>query len=235
MGFQKSNPNYIIQRAADHDVDITLYTDPLCCWSWAFHPGLMKLKKGLGDKAGWEVKMGGLISSWDNFHDEVNSVSRPAQMGPVWMHAGQIANTPIQHQIWMRDPPASSYPACVAVKSVQLQSSGYGEAYLQLLRNACMGEGKNIARQSVLFNIAEKFAANTPGFSFQKFREDYEGGNGMEAFRSDLEEVRFYNITRFPTLIIKSADERAIMLSGYRDYTEVAKSIGTLVPALNEV
>ncbi|MDQ6904200.1 MAG: DsbA family protein [Bacteroidota bacterium] len=228
MGLQKFKLNYTDQLLADHDVEITIYTDPLCCWSWAFQPQLAQLKKELGNKATWEFKMGGLISTWANFNDEVNSVSRPGQMGPVWMHAGQIANMPIEHQLWMKDPPASSYPACVAVKSVQLQSQEYGVSYLQLLREACMGEGKNIAKQSVLFDIAETLALNEPHFYLQKFKDDYENGRGMDAFRSDLNEVRFYNISRFPTLILRSRNEKAILISGYRRYPEILEAIKTL-------
>lgn len=86
--------------------------------------------------------MGGLIPSWTNFHDEVNAVTRPVQMGPVWMHAGQVANRPIHHLLWMKNPPSSSYPACIAVKSAQLQSGGHGESLLQRLREAAMVEEK---------------------------------------------------------------------------------------------
>ena len=232
MELQKFKPGCLEHQCPPPDIEIIIYTDPLCCWSWAFHASLEKLKKQLGSKASWQVKMGGLISTWDNFYDEVNSISRPSQMGPVWMHAGQVAQRAIQHQVWMRDPPASSYPACVAVKCVQLQSNEDGETYLQLLREACMSEGKNIARQSVLFGIAERLEAQETGFSFKKFKEDYEGGSGMQAFRADLEEVHFYNITRFPTLIIRWRDGKAIMLPGYRDHGEIINAMQTVVPGI---
>jgi putative protein-disulfide isomerase len=222
----------ISQHPAGHEVKITVYTDPLCCWTWAMQPALIELKKELGNKARWEHKMGGLISSWFNFHDELNSISRPAQMGPLWMHAGHVANRPIHHQLWVNDPPASSYPACVAVKSVQLQAPEYGEIYLQLLMDACMGEGRNIARQSILFEIAEKFALDVPHFNIRKFEHDYKGNNGTEAFRSDLGEVHTYNINRFPTLIIRSGNERAISLSGYHNFTRLMEVIETLVPGI---
>ncbi len=112
---------------ADQEIEVTIYTDPLCCWSWAFEPQLQQLKSALTGKASWHYRMGGLIPSWKNFHDEVNSVTRPVQLGPVWMHAGQIANMPINHLVWMKDPPASSYPARIDVKCAQLQAAALGE------------------------------------------------------------------------------------------------------------
>src|SRR4051812_7028555 len=111
----------------DNLIDITIFTDPLCCWSWAFDTQLQQLKGILKRQATWNYRMGGLLPSWNNFHDNENAVSRPIQMGPVWMHAGQIAHKPIAHQLWMTEPPASSYPACIAVKCAQLQSAPDGE------------------------------------------------------------------------------------------------------------
>ena len=218
---------------ADQEIEITVYTDPLCCWSWASEPQLKKLQKELIGRATWIYRMGGLLSSWNNFHDEVNSVSRPAQMGPVWMHAGQIANMPIQHQLWMKDPPASSYPSCVAVKCAQLQSASFGEALLEILWYSCMTEGNNIAKQQVLFDAALKLELDDSSFNFEQFKTDYSNDKGLEAFRADLDLVRYHNINRFPTLIVK-ARERAIMISGFRYYPDIIKAMESLIPDLNK-
>jgi predicted DsbA family dithiol-disulfide isomerase len=168
--------------------------------------------------------MGGLIPSWKNFHDEVNSVTRPVQMGPVWMHAGQVANRPIHHQIWMLDPPASSYPSCIAVKCAQLQSDDLGLNYLNLLRLGCMTNGKNISKQTVLFDLAEQLSLHNPSFDLQRFKDDYAGDAGMNAFRSDLDEVRRYNINRFPTLVVRWG-AKAIVIAGHRQPSEVLQAI----------
>ena len=100
--------------------------------------------------------MGGLLPSWDNFSDDVHSVTRPAQMGPVWMHAAQLVNRPISTRIWHGDPPSSSYPACVAVKAAGLQSPEWGRKYFEYAQEAVMTEGKNIARPPVLLETGPK-------------------------------------------------------------------------------
>lgn len=214
-------------------IAVTIFTDPLCCWSWAFEPQLQQLKKALGEQATWEYRMGGLIPSWDNFHDNVNSVSRPAQMGPVWMHAGQVAGKPICHQVWINDPPASSYPSCIAVKCAQLQSSLAGEGMLQLLREACMAEGKNIARQEVLFDVARKLSIDDKTFDPARFKEDFFGKHGQDALRADLAEVSYYRINRFPALIVKSPAEKTIVISGYRKWEEVLKIMEPMAAVQN--
>jgi putative protein-disulfide isomerase len=207
------------------ELDITIFTDPLCCWSWAFEDQLQQLKSALSGKAVWQIKMGGLIPSWNNFQDNTNVISRPAQMGPIWMHAGKIAQKPIAHQLWINDPPLSSYPACISVKCAQLQSSNAAESMLQLLRNACMTEGKNIAKPVHLFEVATQLSSLDKDFNFARFKEDYSSDKGVEAFRADLELCARYRIHRFPTLIVKRPYAQSMMFSGYRPYNQIMNSI----------
>lgn len=218
---------------ADNLIAVTIFTDPLCCWSWAFETQLQQLKTFLNNQATWEYRMGGLIPSWNNFYDNVHSVSKPVQMGPVWMHAGQVANKAINHQIWIKDPPASSYPACIAVKCAQLQSSLMGEFMLYWLREACMTNGQNIAKQEILFDIANKLSITNKSFDFTRFKEDFFSDKGLQAFRSDLELVSYYHINRFPALVIKPPYSKAIIISGYRGYDDVLRtieSVGKTIP-----
>src|SRR5436305_1999889 len=91
-------------------LQIVYYTDPLCCWSWAMEPQLRRIQFEFREIS-WRYCMGGLLPEWKNYNHEVNSVSRPIQIGPVWMHAGQVSGMPMDTTIWMRDPPQSSYPA----------------------------------------------------------------------------------------------------------------------------
>ncbi len=139
-------------------LEIIYYTDPLCCWSWAMEPQLRRIQFEYNGQITWRYCMGGLLPGWNNYHDEINSVTRPIQMGPVWMHAGQLSGMPMDANIWMKDAPASSYPSCIACKSAFLQSNGAGIRYLRLLREAAMLEGKNIYRQEILGNVAERLA-----------------------------------------------------------------------------
>src|SRR4051812_29789560 len=141
---QKQENQYFVgkgQEVADR-VEILFYTDPLCCWSWGFEPQWRKLQYELQDHLVFRYIMTGLLPSWQNFNDPLYSVSRPQQMGPVWMEAAKVSGMPIYDRIWVEDPPASSYPACIAVKSVQLQSTTAAARYLRMLREAAMMQGK---------------------------------------------------------------------------------------------
>jgi putative protein-disulfide isomerase len=201
------------------DMHIVYYTDPLCCWSWAMEAPLMRLQQEWEGAIHWRYCMGGLLPGWKNYVDTANDVTRPVQMGPVWMHASRLSGVSMPHRLWMEDPPASSYPACIAVKCAGLQSAEAEKKYLHYIREALMIEGLNIAKPAVLNGVAEKlFADNPECFTLSQYQEDMQNGKAMEAFRKDIQEVRYRNINRFPTLVISRLHGPAIQVTGYKIY-----------------
>jgi predicted DsbA family dithiol-disulfide isomerase len=175
--------------------------------------------------------MGGLLPGWNNYNDTVNSVSRPAQMGPVWMHASHISGMHIENNIWMKDPPASSYPACIAVKCAQLQSQECGEAYLRLLRENVMLKGINISKHNTLIQLADELTQQSKNFNKDLFQQYLFGKEGLEAFKADVQQTKNYNINRFPTLILRS-EEQSVIITGYRPYSALMQAIQQLSPGI---
>lgn len=200
-------------------VEITYYTDPLCCWSWGFEPQWRKLRYEYEGSLHWRYVMTGLLPSWKNFHDGLNAVSRPAQMGPVWMEALHLTGMSIDTSIWIKDPPASSYPACMAVKAAALQSTRAEEVFLRRLREAVMLENKNIADGEVLRAIAEEVATVLPqSFDAQQFQKHMSGETLLQAFRKDLDETKAQRINRYPTLLFRKQGYATLMITGHRPY-----------------
>jgi putative protein-disulfide isomerase len=206
------------------DLEIIYYTDPLCCWSWGFEPQWRKLSLEFEGKISYRYCMGGLLPAWKNFNDTVNSVTRPIQMGPVWMHASQMSGMPVDQNVWIKDPPQSSYPACIAVKCAAFQSGRAAGIYLRLLREAIMIDGENIAKQQVLLSTATRLSAIFPGFNIEQFKKDLKSEKGIDAFRKDLQEIQYHKINRFPSLVIKKK-EKAVIISGYRPYPVLLDAI----------
>ena len=216
-----------VQTISENDrLFLTYYTDPLCCWSWGMHAAISKLKEEY-ETASWRYVVGGLIPDWQNFCDPVNSVTRPLQMGPVWMHASQVSGVSIDHNLWFRDPPISSYPACIAFKAVQLQSQEHAITYLRLLWETCMMHGKNISKQKELIDVAARLNLLYPHFDIKTFQKDLTNGKGLEAFKSDVHEIKINNIARFPTLTIRIG-QQCLLLTGYSPYERLVKAIDQL-------
>ncbi|MGN6249305.1 MAG: DsbA family oxidoreductase [Ginsengibacter sp.] len=208
-------------------LNIIYYTDPLCCWSWAFEPQWRRLLYEMQGKIDYRYVMGGLLPSWKHFNDSINSVTRPVQMGPVWMHAKELSGMPIEQNIWMRDPPASSYPACVAVKAAAIQSREAEENLLRLLREEVMLSGKNIAKKEIIYEAVERLGEIDENFDPQKFQKDFVGNDALELFRKDLAEVEMKHIARFPSLVIKN-NNKAILISGCHPYAYVIQQLQNL-------
>jgi predicted DsbA family dithiol-disulfide isomerase len=175
--------------------------------------------------------MGGLLPTWRHFTDPLQMVTRPIQMGPVWMQAGHACGVPIQPNIWRDDPPRSSYPACIAVKCAGFQSAEAEERYLFRLREAVMTKGLNISRIPVLCAIATTVQEELSGaFSVSAFQKALNDESGIEAFRKDLDEVRQRQISRFPALLVRGAGQDPCLLSGYHTFEQLVSAIPLFSP-----
>jgi putative protein-disulfide isomerase len=141
----------------------------------------------------------------------------------------------MEFNLWMKDPPASSYPACIAVKCAQLQSRHYGEQYLRMLRETVMLNGINIARQDVLVQSAGELAKESPGFNLKTFKQHLFGNEGIEAFKQDMQETKNYGISRFPTLILRYQKQHPVLITGYRPYASLTYALRKLSPDLKAV
>ncbi|RRN78155.1 DsbA family protein, partial [Pseudoxanthomonas sp. SGD-10] len=102
---QKNQSNKVTR---EDRVEIAFYTDPLCCWSWALQPHLFKLLEEYEGIISLRLYLGGLIKDWKQFSDPINNISKPSQMGPLWMDAARKTGVFIDESLWVNDPPLSS-------------------------------------------------------------------------------------------------------------------------------
>jgi predicted DsbA family dithiol-disulfide isomerase len=206
-------------------VEVEYFTDPLCCWSWAFEPQWRALCRQAGTALRWRLRLGGLVATWVNYTDPINSICRPSQMAPLWFHVSQLFSVPLDEKIWLEDPPPSSYPACAAVKAAELQSPQAADLYLLRLRKAVTLERRNIARREELLRLATDLGAQEPDlFDAERFAQQLHGPAALELFREDLQRTSYLGIDRFPTLVMRRIGEQAgIQVKGYRPY-EVLQS-----------
>ena len=197
-------------------IAVTYYTDPLCSWSWAFEPVRRRLYLEHGDAVQWTIRLGGMLPEWTAYRDPLNAVHRPAQMAPAWYHTGRIAGVRIDPAIWHVDPPASSYPACLAVKAAERQGRVAAERYLEAAREAVMTRRLNVARAAVLIALAKEL--ETAGvLDAERFAADLTGVEAAEAFAGDLREVRARGIGRFPSFVVAGPLATRLVV-GYRPF-----------------
>ncbi|WP_162055257.1 DsbA family protein [Pontibacter pamirensis] len=214
-------------------VEIQVYTDPLCCWSWAFEPQWRRLRYEYSGKIRWRYRMAGMIPNWDSFSDPLNHVTKPLQMGPVWLEAKHLSGMPIDDKVWFNNPPSSSYPACIAVKSAGLQSPEAAEMYLRRVREAIMLHGRNIAKTAVLLEVAKELSEEQPELLvYAEFEQELNGEAARKAFEEDLRQVRYHRITRYPALTINKPGQAGLLIVGYRPYEALVSTLKKVAPEL---
>ena len=225
MVFNQEEAAETLSRKADR-VEIVYYTDPLCCWSWAFEPHWRRLITEYSGQISYRYCMAGMIPDWGKYEDPLNAVNRPVQMGPVWLETKHLTGASFDESIWIKDPPASSYPACIAVKTAGMQSQLAEDIYLQMIRKAVMTEGRNIARPEVLVDLARICGHRFPAdFDVDKFITDFDGEASRQAFREDLAQVRYREIGRFPSLTMIKPGGAGISITGFRPYEVLREAL----------
>jgi predicted DsbA family dithiol-disulfide isomerase len=74
--------------------------------------------------------------------------------------------------------------------------------------------------------VAERVAASAASFNLDRFNADMQNGNGLEAFRKDIQEVKYRSIQRFPALLIRRANQQPILITGYKPADALIDIIG---------
>ncbi|WP_431209988.1 DsbA family oxidoreductase [Puia sp. P3] len=195
--------------------EITVYTDPLCCWTWAMRTAWQTFLQQYAIQ-NVRYKMAGLLPSWRHFSDHRNAISRPIQMGPEWMHARVLSGAVLDDTIWINDPPASSYPACIAVKAAGLQGAACADEYFFLAQQAVMTSRRNIARMPVLLALGKKLSASNNAFSLNTFAADLTGSRAKELFRKDMTDWRSAGLNRLPAIVFRNSNGKAYSLTGFQ-------------------
>jgi putative protein-disulfide isomerase len=212
-------------------IEIVVYTDPLCCWSAALQPHINRLREELKVPINLRYCISGMIADWNSFTDPINSIQKPAQMGPVWMEAKHITGAEIDDSIWVKDPPSSSFPASIAIKTAGLQSPEAEEKMLFALRDAVMKKGLNISKNTVLSKVANDLAIEFPElFNVKRFIKEYNQSECRDSLRKDMNEVKQHHIGRFPTLTVRKNGYQSIMITGYRPYDVLLSAFSYLNP-----
>lgn len=224
MGETENSREMDLEKELDHSkTEITFFTDPLCCWSWAFNEQVQKLLSKLEAEVTVNYCMCGMIKDWKNSSDHLHAIYKPAQMAPLWMQASEKLGISLNQLVWIKDPPSSSYPACIAVKAAEMQSEEAGKALFNKLCDALMLEGRNISQQECIMELASELThAEVSMLDLQQFQKDLESKASRQKFKNDLIKAARNRVERYPTLLIKnSKSKKQVKVVGYRSYFEL--------------
>jgi putative protein-disulfide isomerase len=105
----------------------------------------------------------------------------PLQQARQTLEASAQSSMPVDARLWLEGAPASSYPACIAVKAAAEQ--GNAGPYLRRLREGLMCRRRKLDMGDSLVEEARGLG----GLDVERFRIDVASHGTLEAFGADLE------------------------------------------------
>jgi putative protein-disulfide isomerase len=190
-------------------VKLVYFTDPICSSCWGIEPQLRKLKLEYGSGIEIEYHMGGLLPDWSY---NSGGISKPADVAHHWDEVSQYYDMPIDGDVWVEDPLASSYPPSIAFKAAEMQDKQKALMFLRLIREMVFLQKKNITKWEHL-----KTAAVNAGLNAAQMKVDMDG-KANELFQKDLELARSMGVRGFPTIFIADRAGHSEMIYGSKPY-----------------
>ncbi len=197
-------------------VKIVYYTDPICSSCWGIEPQLRKLKLEYGNSIEIEYRMGGLLPDWSY---NSGGISKPSDVAHHWDEVSGYYDMPIDGDVWLEDPLASSYPPSIAFKAAQMQSSEKAILFLREIREMVFLQKKNITKWEHLEAAAKKVGLNSV-----QLKTDYEG-KAKELFAEDLKYGKTLGVRGFPTMFFTNTEGKTEIVYGSKPYNEYENAI----------
>jgi putative protein-disulfide isomerase len=226
-------------------VTVRYVTDPACSWSWSTEPTVRKLMWEFGADLVWTYVMGGLARDYATGHEDAEAgIGGEYGVYPGlvahWLDVAAKGRMPFDPRLWVEDPIASTYPACMAVKAAAAIADDGGYRYLRALREGLMCFRRKLDTPDALVETARD-----AGLDAGRFRLELDSHATVEAFGADLEEARAVpdearaqgqvkstggpERVSFPTIIFDAEDGKQAPVFGYHpyeDYRRAAEAAG---------
>jgi predicted DsbA family dithiol-disulfide isomerase len=190
-------------------VKVIYFTDPICSSCWGIEPQLRKLKLEYGNSVEIEYRMGGLLPDWSY---NSGGISKPSDVAHHWDEVSVYYDMPIDGEVWLEDPLASSYPPSIAFKAAQMQDKEKALLFLREIREMVFLQKKNIAKWENL-----EVAAKKVGLNIEQFKTDF-NGNAKTLFEEDLKLSQSFGVRGFPTMFFLDNSENKEIVYGAKPY-----------------
>ncbi|MBO9595915.1 MAG: DsbA family protein [Niabella sp.] len=191
-------------------VTVIYFTDPICSSCWGIEPQLRKLKLEYGNAIDVEYRMGGLLPDWSY---NSGGISKPSDVAHHWDEVSVYYDMPIDGDIWLEDPLASSYPPSIAFKAAQMQNKENAVLFLRMIREMVFLQKKNITRQEHLEAAAEKAGLDAAQLITAM------SGHAKNLFEEDLRLAGAMGVRGFPTMFFIDASGNKEIVYGTKPYS----------------
>ncbi|HEY9722217.1 MAG TPA: DsbA family protein [Oscillatoriaceae cyanobacterium] len=198
-------------------IRIDYFTDPYCAWSWALEPTLTTLI----DQEGGSIQI---------FYHMLPLVADLAASGKTgediargWEHIAAKTGMTINSEAWLENPPASTLPACRAVKAAEAEGIEAAGRYLRALRPLLMMRCR-VADTETLLMAAEAAQISLPDFKIAL--EDTATLDGE--LETDRQLAKAFGVLDTPALVMQNAVRDKILIEGPRDLELIERAVEVL-------
>ena len=183
-------------------------------------PALLRLEVELGSELVLEPVMGGLARQF----------GEPLPLVSEWLEAAAESGMPVDPRLWIEGGPASSYPACLAVKAAAEQGRAVERAYLRVLQRGFACERRKLDTADALVEAGR----GVSGMNVERLRIDLQSNAITELFGADLDRAaeagarggREQGRAPLPSLEFRSVDGEVQGTYGFQPYEALAEAAG---------
>lgn len=175
-------------------VEVVLFHDVLCAWSYLADKRLDVLRAEFGEQVRWSYR------GYPLRPDEEALDKKQRQL--LARHFRRISKEPegqgVVADLWTStDPPVSSLPPLIALEAARVQGRGQHDALLHALRQAAFLRGVNVTRRDVLLEVA-----GTVGLDETRFLRDLDDPRSFDRLQEGVDDAESMGIRGVPAVII---------------------------------
>ena len=214
MAFRAAPASDVRRHHEDPDaVEIVLYHDVLCAWSYVADARLSYLRDEYGSGVRWRYKAYPLRPG-----EELPGRKERAVLARHFRRlAKENEGAGVVADLWTgRDPPTSSLPPLIALEAALPEGIEAQRQLLRAFREAAFLRGINVARRDVILELAAKAGLDVP-----RFVERLDDPRSAAEVQAAAEEAEAVGIKGCPALVI--GDEW--LVQGCRDLSEYRQVI----------
>jgi predicted DsbA family dithiol-disulfide isomerase len=210
--------------SATKHIAVEYFSDVLCVWAYGAQIRLDQLKRDFGDQVQVAHRFLPLFAAsadriqreWDARGGYAGYNKHVRDIASAWSHVE------VHPQVWLENVPASSMPAHLFLKAVQLleqrgqlgvkgETTSAFDAAAWRVRLAFFKEARDVAHQVVLERIGQSLELPS-----RQISELIENGEAHASLQLDFDARDRYHIPGSPTLVLNEGRQRLYGNVGYR-------------------
>lgn len=204
-------------------VQLIYVADPMCSWCYGFSREISRLIASEG-AVQLQLVAGGLSPFNTKVMDDNQKLAVKAHWKEVEKETGLTFSNQTMSQ---KDFVYDTEPACRAVVAIRETVPEMSLGYMHVLQKAFYVEGQNITQPTVLAEVAEKI-----GLDRKNFEAAFELQSIKDATADDFAMTKRWNISGFPTLLLKQGRKLHVLTIGYAKCDELMARLDEVKAAL---